>query len=120
MTLSQPNRSEQDKAYRLARIARMPVHIFAGPVPEPGIETWNDSGFETFTFDPHNPDVFKGQKYLKDIYTINMCPKCELIGFSKRGRVDLLPCGDGPVTERLSLKVVRAYRAARAARFEHL
>lgn len=116
-----PNRREQNVAFRLSEMTGKPVHIFSGSIPEPAFELWNDSGFETFTFDAkHADDNMKGQLYLKDIYAINQCPKCEHIGFSKKGITGLLSCGCGvgPRTTRLSRDVEYAYKKARMARFE--
>jgi hypothetical protein len=115
-----PTKQEQELAFLLSKDSGMPVHIFSGSVPEPGIENWDDSGFEIFTYDfSKKNENMRYQLYQKDIYAINQCPKCESIGFSKKGITGLLPCGCGvgPRTATLSPLVARAYRNARMARF---
>jgi hypothetical protein len=117
-----PSREEQYKAYKLSELSHKVVHIFSGSVPNPGIETWNDCRFETFTFDYKNKENnLRGQMYLKDIYALNRCPVCQEFGFSVRGLTSKLPCG---CVKRGSTKldklVAKAYKAARSARFEYL
>lgn len=116
-----PNEREQRVAFELSKEKGLPVHIFAGAVPRPKFELWMEDGFETYTFDySKQSENMRGQLYLKDIYALNQCPRCERYGFSRKGITGLLDCGCGigPRTNRFSESIQAAYRKARMARFE--
>lgn len=116
-----PTRQEQELAYLLSKESGVPVHIFSGSVPTPGMETWNDCGFETFTFDSTSKEQkLQGQEYLQSIYAVNRCPRCKKVGFSRKGIVGELPCGcwSSNRSMRQDELVSKAYLKARSARFE--
>jgi hypothetical protein len=120
-----PDDKESTLASELAMSTECPVYIFFGAIPDGSFNDDTDSALAYFVDGGDN------------MYRICLCKQCGAIGIEFNGRSDRLPCkskgyidsGVTPGCDRSphgdkgytfdDPRILRAYRIARQARFEH-
>lgn len=135
----EPTEEERQKAFWLSQATRQDVFVFWGNIPlpknwfteEPPTDIHDGSwgnGLSALAFfgTPRTiatSDTFKETLLYDTCYWWTECQACGFVGIEFEGRDQRLPCGCHPDGNHgayyCAPRLMRAYRAARAARFEH-